>query len=551
MKRIVIAIVIVLAAVGIGVGYSMMSGKGPAAKAVSQPSGYMFAKPEPITVTGTGGVQLPTVDLGDGPVPLLQLPLDTWGGYAGVFAANKGLKPNKDSFFYQKGKFAVELVNEESASKQLSGYASGKWPIIWAPMDSLPLLYDALKTDKRVAPKVLGLFDWSSGGDGIIARNSIKRPTDLKDRVILTSSNTPYSFLLLWYLAQVGLTGNDVKVVWVDDGEKALQMFKSDKNIAAWVTWSPYLKDVTNSASSSYVPDTRLLISSKDTNQLIADTFIVRADFFAENQAMLQAFVEAIIEGSQTVDTATYNSMMAFYKLKSVGEAKDMLADVHLANFPETKMFFDPANTIGAYKVFALAQEYYSQLGVLPASASYDPERVISTDIVAAIEKKGIYKGQKNGMMDTFTNKAAFDIADLENQRVILANDIKIYFEAQKLDFDVKSSVPEIVKNMKMLHDVSDQTKVLATSMVKLIGHLDTGKVEEFKAKGAQAFAEASAQAKLTSKKRAEFIKKVLVEQYGVDPDRIVTEGRGWNSPIEGAAPEENRRVEAQFISLE
>ena len=99
--------------------------------------------------------------------------------------------------------------------------------------------------------------------------------------------------------------------------------------------------------------------------------------------------------------------------------------------------------------------------------------------------------------------------------------------------------------------DVSDQTKVLATSMVKLIGHLDTGKVDEFKAKGAQAYAEASAQAKLTSKKRAEFIKKVLVAQYGEDPDLIVTEGRGWNSPVEGAAPEENRRVEVQFISLE
>ena len=69
--------------------------------------------------------------------------------------------------------------------------------------------------------------------------------------------------------------------------------------------------------------------------------------------------------------------------------------------------------------------------------------------------------------------------------------------------------------------------------MLKLVGHLDTAKVEEFRAKGNQAFIEASAQAKLVSKKRAEFVKKLLVDKYGIDADRIVTEGRGWDSPID------------------
>ena len=65
-------------------------------------------------MTGVGGVQPATVDLGDGPVPVIQIPLDTWG-YAQVFAANGGTKPNKDSLFYKKGHFAVELIREESA----------------------------------------------------------------------------------------------------------------------------------------------------------------------------------------------------------------------------------------------------------------------------------------------------------------------------------------------------------------------------------------------------------------------------------------------------
>lgn len=558
MKRALIGVAILVAAIAIGVGYKVLSGSSSsggqsagAAKQAKAGGDLQFAVAEPLTVSGIGGYQLSSVDLGDGPVPLVRIPLDTWGGYASLFAANGGSKPSKDSLFYKKGKFAVELVSEESASAQLSGYAAGRYPVIWAPMDSLPLLYDALKADKRIMPKVLGLFDWSSGGDGIIVKEEIKRPADLRDRVVLTSSNTPYSFMLLWYLAQNGMTGKDVKVVWVDDGDKALEMFRDDQRIVAWVSWTPYINDVVDPASESYVKGSRLLISSRDANQLIADTFIVRNDLFQDKPELLTAFVECMIEGSQSIDASTYSAMADFYKLSGPGEAKAMLDDVHIANWPETAMFFDLSNQIGAYKIFLLSQEYYKQLGSLPQTASYDPERVLNLSIIEAIAAKGLYKDQKNGILDSFNKKASFDIADLESQRVVLTNDVMLFFEAQKLDFDPASQNADIKENMRMLSQVAEQTEFLATTVIKLVGHLDTAKVEEYRAKGNQAFIEASAQAKLISKKRAEFVKKLLVEKFGVDADRIVTEGRGWDSPIDPEDPAKNRRVEVQFISLE
>lgn len=550
MKRAVIGVLILVVAIGIGVGYKYFTLSSPLTSGKGS-GDLVFAKAEPLTVSGVGGYQLSTIDLGEGSVPLLRIPLDTWGGYAALFAANNGAKANKDSLFYKKGKFAVELIREESASEQLQGYASGKYPIIWAPMDSLPLLYDALKTDKRIVPKVLGLFDWSSGGDGIIVKASIKRPIDLKDKIILTSSNTPYSFLLLWYLSQNEMSAQDVKVVWIDDGVKALELFKKDSRIVAWVSWTPFINDVVDSSSKDYVADTRLLISSKDANQLIADTYIVRNDLFQDKPEMMRSFVEAMIEGSQNIGASTYNEMSVFYSLSGASEAKAMLDDVHVANLPEMKMFFDDTNPIGAYKIFLLAQEYYKQALSLSSSASYDPERVIDGKIIQDIDKSGLYKNQKNMIADSFNKKAAFDIADLESQRVVLTNDVQLFFEAQRLDFDFNSKAPEIKENIALLNTVSEQTQFLGTTVIKLVGHLDTAKVEEFKAKGNQAFIEASAQAKLISKKRAEFIKKILVEKYGVDSQRIITEGRGWDSPIDSADPAKNRRVEVQFISLE
>jgi NitT/TauT family transport system substrate-binding protein len=556
MKRTLIGILILVIVVGIGIGYKVLFTGRTAAGGAAVQSGndLTFAKAAPVTLPPVSGYQLNTVDLGDGPVPLITVPLDTWGGYAALFAANNGLNPSKDSAFYRRGHFAVQIVREELSVKQIEGFASGKWPIIWTQMDGLPLFLDAFKIDKRVSPKVLGLFDWSDGGDGILVRNSIKSGADLKGKIVVTSSNTPFSFMLLWYLGQNGLTGNDVKVVWIDDGLKALKLFQSNANIAAWVSWTPYITDATDPKSPSYVADARLIISSKDANQVIADCYMVRSDLLQDKPEMMQAFVEAMMEGSQQISAKTYSDMATFYSTKdspvTTADAKAMLDDVHIANFPENKMFFDPNNSIGAYKVFQLSQEYYKQLGALAADASYEPERVLVPKIMAAIDKKGEFASQKNAMANSFNKKASLDINDLENQRVVLKNNVELFFEAQKLDFDITSTSDDIKNNMRLLGEVADQTKFLATTVVKLAGYLDTAKVADFKAQGQQQFIEASAQAKLISKKRAEFVKSVLVSHFGVDADRIITEGKGWDNPISDD-PTKNRRVEVSFISLE
>lgn len=531
-------------------GLGGASGKEP--KSADSVKCYNFVTPEPMTVPASGGYVLSTVDFGEGAVPLLTIPLDTWGGYAALFAANaNSAAENPDSLFYKNGRFAVELVYEEAAEAQTSGYAAGKYPLIWAPMDSLPVLYDTFRTNKALVPRVLGLFDWSSGGDGILVKDYIKTPTDLKNKIVLTSSNTPYSFFLLWYLAQYGMNGNDVKVIWEGDGVAAQKMFKEDENIAAWVSWTPFTTEVTDKNSDAFIENTRLLISSKDANRLIADTYIVRNDFFRENTELLTAFVTSMMEATELITDETYQAMADFYKMDSATEARRMMNDVHIANFPENKMFFDDTNQIGAYKIFYLSQEYNKQLGTISADANYDPASVLGAKVLADIEQKGLFANQTNTAQNSFNKTSALDIVDLENRRLVLTNSINLFFEAQKLDFDIDSSSAVIQENMRMLESVAEQTSFLATTIVKLIGYLDTAKVEEFKAQGNQAYIEAAAQAKLVSKKRAEFVKQVLVSRYGIEAERIITEGRGWDSPIDTDDPTKNRRVEVKFLSLE
>ncbi len=518
-------------------------------------SGQYQAKPSPASLTGISGYTLDKITIDGEQIPLIRVPLVTWGGYAALFAANKGIKPNKNSLFYKNGKFVVELVQEENPITQLQEYAKGKYPIIWSTMDMLPLMYDVLRQDKRVIPQVFGIFDWSYGGDGIIVRANIKTPKDLKGKRIVTAGHTPSHYFLLWLLAQSDLQPSDVQIVYVDDAIQAKDAYIKDKNIDACVTWSPFIYDITDPKSKAYVDGSRLLITSKDANQLIADCYLTRLDFAREQTAIVEAFSKSMMQGYDEFmanPQPVYQWIAELFKLPGgASDAKLMIGDVHIANFPENLMFFDIENPISAYKVFFLSHEYYKMINSLPQDASYDAETVINSSFLQKFKSQNLFASQQNTIKNSFNRQSSFNIADLETKKVVLAQDIEIYFDAQSIDFDFNSSREEIKKNRELLSKVAQQMDVLGTTVVKLIGHLDTTKVEEFKAKGAQNFIEASAQAKLISKRRAEFIKKILVEQYKCDPERIITEGKGWDQPIDSTDQTKNRRVEVRFLSFE
>ncbi len=551
MSKKLIGIIILAAIIIVGVVVYISQSKGSGGGF----SGQYQAKPTPASITGVSGYNISTVKIDGKDIPLIKVPLVTWGGYAALFAANKGIKPNKNSLFYKNGGFVVELVQEENPITQLQEYAKGNYPIIWSTMDMLPLMYDVLKQDKRVIPQVFGIFDWSFGGDGIIVRGNIKTPKDLKGKRIVTAGHTPSHYFLLWLLAQSDIQPADVQIVYVDDAIQAKDAFIKDKNIDACVTWSPFIYDITDPKNRSYVDGSRLLITSKDANQLIADCYLTRLDFAKEHPEMVEAFSKSMMEGFQEYTAnpgPVYQWIADLFKLPGgASDAKLMIGDVHIANFPENLMFFDISNPISAYKVFFLSHEYYKMIGSLPQDSSYDAETVINSSFLQKFKSQNLFASQQNTIKNSFNRQSSFNIADLESKKVVLAQDIEIYFDAQSVDFDFTSSREEIANNKKLLSKVAQQMDVLGTTIVKLVGHLDTTKVADFKAMGAQAFIEASAQAKLISKRRAEFIKTILVEKYGCDPQRIITEGKGWDQPIDSTDQTKNRRVEVRFLSFE
>lgn len=556
MKKVITALVIIILAGLLGFFIYLGVVKNKSSNNGSSNSDLRYSsKPDSLSITGFGGYKFDNIKIDGEDIPLIKIPLVTWGGYAALFAANGGIKPSKDSLFYKNGKFVVELIREEDSNVHLQNFANGNYPIIWSTMDMLPLILDAVKSDKRVIPQVFGVFDWSFGGDGIIVRDNIKTPKDLKGKRIVTSGNTPSNFFLLWLLAQSDLQPSDVIIQYVSDAVAAKDAYINDNKIDGCVTWSPFLYEIVDAKSKSFVPGSKLLITSKDANQLIADCYLTRNDFAKDHPEVIKNFSKSMMEGVDLFlqnKQKVYNDLASLYQLPDgATEASYMVMDVHIANYPENKMFFSLDNAISAYKIFFLSQEYYKISGSLPASASYDPETVINSKFLDEFDGANLFSHQVNTIKNSFNKDSSFNIADLESRNIVLAEDIEIYFDPQRTNFDFLSSSEEIVKNKEYLQKISYQMEVLGTTIVKLIGHLDTSKVEEFKSKGAQVYIEASAQAKLISKKRAEYVKKLLIDKYKADGERIITEGKGWDSPVDPLDQAKNRRVEIRFYSFE
>ena len=82
-------------------------------------------------------------------------------------------------------------------------------------------------------------------------------------------------------------------------------------------------------------------------------------------------------------------------------------------------------------------------------------------------------------------------------------------------------------------------------------GHVDTALVDKFRQQGGDAFVRQMAlQAMDLSKRRANEIRRVLVDRLTVPAARLETVGRGWEEPL-GADAEQNRRVEVQWFTVE
>jgi NitT/TauT family transport system substrate-binding protein len=303
------------------------------------------------------------------------------------------------------------------------------------------------------------------------------------------------------------------------------------------VTWAP---KTTQSVEASKGKAT--LLTTNKNLLVIADILIVNKGFAQAQPKMVQGLVAGLLEGNKLVrdnpdpQLDVIGKAFKWDREKTKGE----LTKVHLSNGPENLAFFsgaiDAAGSFGGIFQSAV-YAYGSELIKDPI----DAERFASLDALKAMDAAGAFAGQTVAIAPIKTAGAGPVESD-----PLLSKNIRFLFQPNSASLDVTNQ-----DNLNSLAALKQLLQVSPGSTILLRGHVDNSRVEEFRNQGGDAFLRQMAMKAIDfSKQRANEIKRLLVEREKVDAARLEAIGRGWEEPL-GGAFEQNRRVEAQWFTLE
>ena len=477
---------------------------------------------------------------------IVPIEISEYAGYAGLIAANGGLEPSEQSWFFKNHGFKVKLTvsEDENWSELNEGKLAGS-------VTTVDVLAAYGKQLHAVVPAQIG---FSRGADGVIVRKDVKRINQLKGKTIAAAQFTEVDFFIRYLAQEAGLAINMIgsldatphperlNLIYTEDGFEAGDLFaadlKSGKNrLAGAVTWEPKVSEVVEGSGGQ----AHLLTTNRNL-LIIADVMIIHRGFSEQHPKIVEGLVQGLLEGNRMVrdrpDTQLDVIGRAFKWSRE--DTKSELSKVHLSNLPENRAFFsgaiDAAGSFGGiYQSAVLA--YGSDLIKDPPDAN----RFVYSAALEGIEKAGLFKDQTVAIAPIRSGGGASVESD-----PLLSKDIRFLFEPNSADLDMANQ-----DNIRNLEAIKRMLQVSPGSTMLLRGHVDNAKIEDFRRQGGEAYVRQQAlRAIELSKNRASTIRRLLIEKYAVDAKRLDIVGRGWEEPS-GSDSAQNRRVEVQWFTIE
>jgi NitT/TauT family transport system substrate-binding protein len=477
---------------------------------------------------------------------ILRFSYNVWAGWLPVLAANRGTKPNPDSIFAKKYGFRVDMVLMDDPVAARDAFAAGEVHTLWGTADMMVLLAPELVKDSRTSPRIAQQIDWSSGGDGIVVRSTIKSVADLRGKSVTLAQNSPSEYYLTSLLLSAGLRPADIKVRYTATAFEAAAAFVADRKVDACVSWAPDIYKI-----PERVAGTRVLSSTSDANKLIADVYAIRADFARDHSDIVDGLISGIFEGMDFVKQNPEQAakwMADAYGFKQ-DEIMSMRNDAHPTNFAENVQFFlNSSNPTNFERTWKNASYVYRELGRINAPIPFD--QVMDFSYIQKLQQKGAFADQKDESIATFTPSS---FRKVPAEAPILTQTIRINFYPNSANpyeparDEAGNSItgklydPNVSATLEQVARLAGQ---FARAVILIEGHTDSsmrGRVPT------QAVHDLSLA-------RAEAIKRALVDKFKFDPNKFSIEGKGWDEPADPNDPNNqalNRRVEISVFSPE
>ncbi|HYP53997.1 MAG TPA: ABC transporter substrate-binding protein, partial [Pyrinomonadaceae bacterium] len=349
---------------------------------------------------GSTGVNAITLGTGKINRPLV-VAINTWAGHAPGIVFNAGMEPSAASSYKRQYGLDVKFVLLEDPASKLAAFRNGEVDIMWDTVDNWAREASILTENNQKAKSVL-LQDWSRGGDGIASLTSIKSIEDLRGKKISCTQFTPSHFLLLYLLAQSGLSPDDrnaveKNIIFTQDAPSAAAMFKAGQVDAA-VTWEPDLSGAVAARGDA----AHVLVSTTAASNIIADTLVARQDIIDKYPESVRDFVRGWFDGIEMMKTDPASSYAAVGRALKLDEetVSGMLSGLKLTPYADNAQFygltgghahyetlFDTAFVIWRKKGLVtrpVSAKDWSDPRFIQALASYYPGQKVEEQPVAA-----------------------------------------------------------------------------------------------------------------------------------------------------------------------
>lgn len=477
---------------------------------------------DPDRNAGSTGVS--SVSLGSGRLsrPLV-VGINTWAGHAPGIVFNNGMDPNAGSNYKNKYGLDVKFVLLEDPSAKFAAFRGGQVDIMWNTVDNWAREASILAQQNQSAKSII-MQDWSRGGDGIVALSTIKSVEDLKGHKIACTQFTPSHFLLLYLLAQSGLTPEErnaveKNIIFFTDAPSAAAAFKAGQVDAA-VTWEPDL----SAAVAARGSEAHILVSTQAATNIIADTLCARQDVIDQAPETVRDFVRGWLDGIEMIKNnpnPSYEVVARALKLDT-DTVSGMLSGLKLTPYADNAQFYGLTGARAHYEtLFDTAFVIWRKKGLV--NKPVDAKGWVDTRFLQAVAS--YYPGQKV--------EEAPVVAKAPSEK-----DVPILHQQIQIQFTPGSD--EIMPGSYLLLDKLGETMTsFGSTVLRIEGNTDsTGS--------------ASGNVSL-SERRAQSVKNYIVKNFpNIPPTRFQTIGRGASNPIAEntteAGRQQNRRTDIKVI---
>jgi len=449
--------------------------------------------------------------------------INTWAGHAPGIVFNGGLDVNPASNYRKRFGFDVKFVLLEDPAAKLAAFRNGDIDVMWNTVDNWAREASILAEQNQQAKSII-MQDWSRGGDGIVSVTSITSIEGLKGKRIACTQFTPSHFLLLYLLAQSGLTAEDraaveKSIIFTQDAPAAAAMFKA-KQVDAAVTWEPDLSGAVSARES----EAHVLVSTTAATNIIADTLCARQDVINGAPETLRDFVHGWFEGIDMMKADPASAYAVVGKaLKLDNETvSGMLSGLKLTPFADNAQFYGLTGGKAHYEtLFDTAFVIWRKKGLV--TRPVDARDWADTRFISALAQA--YPGQTVQEPAITARKAS------PSDRAIINKEIQVHFTPGS---DV------IMEGSYFVLDALGETMTsFGNTYLRVEGNTDSV---------------GSASANLTlSERRALAVRNYVLKNFpNIQPARFQTIGRGEDNPV---APNEteagrqlNRRTDIKVI---